>query len=156
VLQPLAQQLWRDSTDFISISAEPPRKRRCAHSLTNPASFLKCSDWCVCGHSPTSMDRCVIIIINKCVECTAFCLFGRALAPIPFTLCPISLHQPRATSPVRLLLASVESNVLLSNIIISPSIARNLRNGLHKMLALIVFVSYQSFRLRQGFDYRHF
>jgi hypothetical protein len=82
------------------------------------------------------MDRCVIIIINTCVKCTAFCLFGRALAPIPSTLCSISLHQPRATSPERLLLASVERNVLLSNIIISPRNARNLRDVLHKMLAL--------------------
>jgi hypothetical protein len=95
-------------------------------------------------------------IIKTCVSSTVNCLFDRVLAPILFTLRPVSLHQPRETSQVRLLLASVESHVLLSSIILPPSIDRIPRIGLHQMLASILFVSYQNFRLRQGFNYRHF
>jgi hypothetical protein len=91
--------------------------------------------------------------IKTCVNCTVVCLFDRVLAPITTTLRPVSLHQPRATSRVRLLLASVESHVLLSSIILPPSIDRNPRIGLRQMLASILFVSYQSFRLRRGFNY---
>jgi hypothetical protein len=42
------------------------------------------------------------IIIKTCVNCTIVCLFDRVLAPITSTLRPVSLHQPRATSHVRL------------------------------------------------------
>jgi hypothetical protein len=80
------------------------------------------------------------------------CLIG-VLAPIKTTLRLDSLHQPRAPSQVRLLLASVESHVLLSSIILPPSIDRTPRNGLHQMLASGLFVSYQNSRLRRGFNY---
>jgi hypothetical protein len=43
-------------------------------------------------------------IIKTCVSSTVKCLFDRVLAPILFTLRPVSLHQPRETSQVRLLL----------------------------------------------------
>jgi hypothetical protein len=96
------------------------------------------------------------IIIKKCISSTVIGLFDRVLAPIISTLRPVSLHQPHATSQVRLLLASVESHVLLSSIILPPSIDRIPRIGLHQMLASISFVSYQNFRLRRGFNYGQF
>jgi hypothetical protein len=95
-------------------------------------------------------------IIKACVNCTVACLFDRVLAPITSTLRPVSLHQPRATYQVRLLLASAESHVLLSSIILPPCIDRIPRIGLHQMLASILFVSYQNFRLRWGFNYGQF
>jgi hypothetical protein len=156
VLQPQTHKVLRDLTDFILNSFKSPKKRRCApssHIMTSPASLPECIDLVHVWPQSHFSVRNIIRIINKCVKCTVFCLFGRALAPIPFTLCSISLHQPRATSQVRLLLASVESHMLLSSIILSPSISRNLRNGLHKMLALILFVSYRSFRPRRQLDY---
>jgi hypothetical protein len=100
---------------------------------------------------------CNISISKKtCVNCTVACLLDRVLAPITSTLRPVSLHQPRATFRVRLLLASVESHVLLSSIILPPSIDRITRIGLHQMLASILFVSCQIFRLRRGFNYGQF
>jgi hypothetical protein len=47
----------------------------------------------------------ISIIIKTCVNCTVACLFDRVQAPITSTLRPVSLHQPRATFQVRLLLA---------------------------------------------------
>jgi hypothetical protein len=94
----------------------------------------------------------IIIIIKHGVSCTVVCLFNRVLAPITSTLRPVSLQQPRATSQVQLLLASVESHVLLSSIILPPSTYRVPRNELHHMLAWILFVSCQYIRLRRGFN----
>jgi hypothetical protein len=94
----------------------------------------------------------ISIIIKTCVNCTVFCLFNRVLAPITSTWRPVLLHQLCAASPVRLLLASIESHVLLSSIMLPPNIDKIPRNGLHQMLASLLFVSYQSFRLLRGFN----
>jgi hypothetical protein len=98
----------------------------------------------------------ISIIIISCVNCSVLCLFDRVLAPITSTWRQVSLHQPHTTSQVRLLLASVESHVLLSSIMLPPNINRIPRNGLHQMLASILFVSYQNFCLRRGLNYGQF
>jgi hypothetical protein len=115
----------------------------------------------MCGPSPTWTGVCNIIIIKTCVNCTAFCVFDRVLAPmigslIPSTLRPVSLHQPCVTLQVRQLLALIESHIRLLSKIFPASIARNPRNGLHQVLASILFVSKQNFPPPAGIDYGQF
>jgi hypothetical protein len=62
----------------------------------------------------------ISIIIKTCVNCTVLCLLDRVLAPITSTWRPVSLHQLRVTSQVRLLVASIESHVLHSSIMLPP------------------------------------
>jgi hypothetical protein len=118
VPQPQTQLGGENRWVFTSNSLKPPKKRRCAHFshiLTKPCivssmqRFGACVvtvllEWTgVCNSSSS---------IKTCVNCTVICLFDRVLAPITSTLSAVSLHQPRTTSQVRLLLALVTCNEL--------------------------------------------
>jgi hypothetical protein len=114
---------------FISNSLKPPKKRRCARAKLAPLTtywqaLYRFQNAAICAcvvTAPlewTGMCNIIIIIIENCVECTLFCLFGRVLSPIPSTLRPASIQQPCTTSQLQLFLASVESHMLLSSIIL--------------------------------------